>query len=94
MNQKFYKFLGVAAAASFAVTSLAACGYDNATGEKADGNDKTSQQSESVSGSLKGAGASSQESAMTTWTQTTPMPRSPTVQLARALALNSSLASR
>ena len=70
MNQKFYKFLGVAAAASFAVTSLAACGSDNATGEKADGNDKTSQQSESVSGSLKGAGASSQESAMTTWTQT------------------------
>ncbi|KWZ72794.1 phosphate ABC transporter, phosphate-binding protein PstS [Winkia neuii] len=69
MNQKFYKFLGVAAAASFAVTSLAACGSDNATGDKS-GNDKdSSQSSESVSGSIKGAGASSQEAAMTTWTQ-------------------------
>ncbi|GGL37652.1 phosphate ABC transporter substrate-binding protein PstS [Phycicoccus endophyticus] len=57
--------IGVTAVVAVASLALAACGNDNPTGS--DSSSDSGSGGGSLSGTLKGAGASSQESAMTAW---------------------------
>jgi len=61
---KVFRFGRTAAVLSVAALALAACGSDNATGAAGS---ETSASASTVSGTLSGAGASSQASAMDAW---------------------------
>lgn len=65
---KFQRFGSAAAILSVAAIALTACGSDNPTGAASSSPSGTQDTAASVTGTLTGAGASSQNSAMEAWT--------------------------